>query len=340
MGYLKVKFSGWNRISVERVVSGKGICNIYEFLAYKSPKRVDKKVHKQFLESQGNAGVIAANASKGSLCAEALDIFASCYGAQCGTVAIHFMPFRGLFITGGVSNKLEHLIKDPDGRFMGAYYDKGRVAPLLDQVPLLLVRSEDMGQRGAHLRSVRLLQEHLDGVASRIADDVSVGTVSLVAPREKAYGDDDPTGLTEASLQQTINEFQSNRRRLVEKGEEYDHEPIFKSELWRMKRAGNRMNPDDWIWREMWITRNGSLAYQFWNTSLGTKSDMVYATREDLEKATIEVIPNADCGRPWGFQVKIPGFRPAIFAGESSAARDYWVAQLHAARNKSSHNPK
>lgn len=37
--YLKVKFSGWNRISMERVVSGTGICNIYDFLAYRDPAK-------------------------------------------------------------------------------------------------------------------------------------------------------------------------------------------------------------------------------------------------------------------------------------------------------------
>ncbi|CAK0819994.1 unnamed protein product [Prorocentrum cordatum] len=65
--YLKVKFSGWNRISFERVVSGKGICNTYEFLAYKNPGRIDKKVHSEYLASRENAGIVAQNARPGTL---------------------------------------------------------------------------------------------------------------------------------------------------------------------------------------------------------------------------------------------------------------------------------
>merc|ERR1719198_520916 len=51
LNHLKIKFAATNRISVERIVSGKGICNIYEFLAYEYPHRLDKKVHREFVKS-------------------------------------------------------------------------------------------------------------------------------------------------------------------------------------------------------------------------------------------------------------------------------------------------
>ena len=38
--FLKIKYAGWARVSVERVVSGPGICNIYEYLAYRFPDMV------------------------------------------------------------------------------------------------------------------------------------------------------------------------------------------------------------------------------------------------------------------------------------------------------------
>ena len=63
--YLKIKFSGWNRISVERVVSGPGICNIYEFLAYQYPHRVDKEVDGRFLGNIRDASTVALNATPG-----------------------------------------------------------------------------------------------------------------------------------------------------------------------------------------------------------------------------------------------------------------------------------
>jgi len=171
--YLKIKFSGWNRISVERVVSGTGICNIYEFMAYKNPKEVEAKVHKQHLLNPKDAGVIAGNAWPGSLCEKTLKIFASCYGAQCGTMALFVQPFGGLYLTGGVTKRMAEWLLE-EGSFLAAYFDKGRLSPLLEKVPLMVVKSDDMGQRGAHLRAVRLLKEEIMHQAERLFAELDV----------------------------------------------------------------------------------------------------------------------------------------------------------------------
>jgi glucokinase len=73
--HLKQKFSYQTRVSVERVVSGRGLANCYEFLALEFPDRVDKKIHKEFEEAGDmQARVVAVNATKGSLCEQAMDI--------------------------------------------------------------------------------------------------------------------------------------------------------------------------------------------------------------------------------------------------------------------------
>lgn len=164
--YLKIKFSERNRISVERVVSGPGICNVYDFLAYRYPHQIDKQVHKAFMQSTRNAATVATNATPGSLCEQALQIFTSCYGAEAGVLALTFMPFGGLYLTGGVTEKLADRIKNEDD-FMEAYFDKGRVSPLLYRVPLYIVNIDDMGERGSHLRAVQILHE----VAAGHVDD-------------------------------------------------------------------------------------------------------------------------------------------------------------------------
>jgi len=44
-------------------VSGTGLANCYEFLAHEFPKKVEKKVHKEFLEAGDLRGkVVAINA--------------------------------------------------------------------------------------------------------------------------------------------------------------------------------------------------------------------------------------------------------------------------------------
>jgi len=154
--YLKIKYSEQNRISVERIVSGHGLCNIYDFLAYRSPSKTDPVQHKAFLR-QREAAWVVKNVDKNPLCAEALSIFTSCYGAEAGVTGLKFLPFGGLFLTGGVTSKTAHLLFKETG-FMDAFYDKGRVSPVLQRVPLFLVLTDDMGERGSHLRAVRLLK--------------------------------------------------------------------------------------------------------------------------------------------------------------------------------------
>jgi glucokinase len=73
--YLKEKFKYKNRVSVERVVSGKGLANCYEFLAQEFPDQVDKKVHEEFLGAEDMQGkVVAVNAKKGNICGQAMEI--------------------------------------------------------------------------------------------------------------------------------------------------------------------------------------------------------------------------------------------------------------------------
>lgn len=331
--YLKIKFSGWNRISVERVVSGKGICNIYEYLAWKYPDKVDTEMHAEFLMKAGDAGVIAKHASNENLCMQALNIFAECYGATCGSMAIQFMPFRGLFITGGVSKKLEHLLAEDRGAFIRAFHDKGRVSPLVDQVPLYLVKSDDMGQRGAHLRSVRLLQECLAGLRSRVDESEHLDESLLVAPRNVvAYtNDSEARGSSVAELRDLVDFQLRNRRLTILQEEEAANAPVFKTMLWRVRRGGDPHVEEDWIWREMWIAKNGNFCF----VRKATSENQVYLTRDDLETATIEPVNDSETSvKKHAFRVHVPGFESAIFAAGSKAGRECWMSELRQAKEQ------
>jgi glucokinase len=75
--YVKAKFEYRHRVSIERVVSGRGLANCYEFLAKEFPDRVDKKVHAEFEKGgdlQGKVVSDQAHSTKGSLGEQALEI--------------------------------------------------------------------------------------------------------------------------------------------------------------------------------------------------------------------------------------------------------------------------
>lgn len=157
--YLKKKFDCDNRISVERVVSGRGLANVYEFLAQYFPDRVDSAVHKQFLNAKDQQGrVIGENSGKkGSLAALATEIMISAYGSEVGNACLKFVPTGGMFVTGGLTPKNIGMIQGMDSLFMKAYLDKGRMNHLLETIPLFAVMTEDVGLRGARVCAERLL---------------------------------------------------------------------------------------------------------------------------------------------------------------------------------------
>jgi len=67
---------------------------------------------------------VVKHAKPDSLCEQALSIFASCYGAEAGVVALKFLPLGGLYLTGGVTGKtMEFLMRDH--AFLDAFNDKG-----------------------------------------------------------------------------------------------------------------------------------------------------------------------------------------------------------------------
>ncbi|EWM29239.1 glucokinase [Nannochloropsis gaditana] len=186
--FLKRRYEQKHRVSVERVVSGPGIANVYDFLAEHYPDQVDKSVDAAFRAAGEMGGkIVSENAKPGTLAGLALDIFAGAYGSEAGVAGLKWMPFGGLFITGGLTPKNIDRIAGENSLFMEAFRDKGRVSPLLSKIPMYAVLVEDLGERGAHWMAIKTLLEHLNhgnvlrgvfkgaatGSASRAHDGIS-----------------------------------------------------------------------------------------------------------------------------------------------------------------------
>ncbi|KAL7568602.1 hypothetical protein ACA910_022705 [Epithemia clementina (nom. ined.)] len=170
--YLSRKYASHHRISVERVVSGKGLANVYEFLAQKFPKSITKSVHEQFLQAGDDQGRVVSEYSKKQpgnssnkeackLCQQAMSIMMSAYGCEVGSAAIKWIPTGGLFVSGGLTPKnMEYIAGGLDTDFMTSYRNKGRVSHILDRVPLHAVLVEDLGVRGAHKAALVAYQDY------------------------------------------------------------------------------------------------------------------------------------------------------------------------------------
>lgn len=155
------------RISVERVVSGQGIAAIYQFLrdrqvATESPtvaeliRTWERELGKS--EKSVDPAAVIATAAQGDrdpLCEQTMQLFASAYGAEAGNLALKLLPTGGLYIAGGIAAKNLPLMES--GLFMQAFSDKGRVSPLLADVPVRVVCNINVGLIGAAMRAAQLL---------------------------------------------------------------------------------------------------------------------------------------------------------------------------------------
>lgn len=152
-GELEVELLGWLRqrfghVSWERVVSGPGLVNVYTFL--RDAKRAEEPSWLAEEMKEDDAGaVISRNALSGRspLCAEALDLFMSLYGAEAANAALKFMASGGVYLGGGIAPR--NLEKMSDGTFLRAFLDKGRMRPLLESMPVRVILNQSTALLGA-----------------------------------------------------------------------------------------------------------------------------------------------------------------------------------------------
>ena len=145
---LKYLLEKFGRVSYERVLSGPGLVNIYDFL--RDTGRADEpKWLAEKLATGDPAATISTAALNGQspLCEQALAIFVSIYGAEAGNLALKVFATGGVFVSGGIAPKI--LPKLKDGKFQEAFLDKGRMRPLLEAIPVRVIVNENTGLLGA-----------------------------------------------------------------------------------------------------------------------------------------------------------------------------------------------
>ena len=135
-------------VSVERVLSGPGLHNIYDFLRSVNYAEESPEVGARFAGHDPSSVIAnAAIARESDLCVKALDMFVSIYGATAGNFALVLKAIAGVYIGGGIAPKIIEKLKD--GTFMKAFTAKGRLAPLLEAVPVRVIMNDKTALLGA-----------------------------------------------------------------------------------------------------------------------------------------------------------------------------------------------
>jgi glucokinase len=128
----------FRRVSVERIVSGQGLPNIYEALAAIEERPVQFRDEKALWQ--------AAMEGQDSLAAAAFDRFCLSLGAVAGDIALA-QGATGVVIAGGLGQRLaSHL---PRSGFRDRFIAKGRFERRMDEMPVKLITHPQPGLFGA-----------------------------------------------------------------------------------------------------------------------------------------------------------------------------------------------
>jgi glucokinase len=146
---LRYLIGRYRRVSYERVVSGPGLSNIYDFLKESSDLEVPGWFVAKMAGAEDRSAVIsqAALAGEPKIAVKALDMFVSSYGAEAGNLALRGKATGGVYVGGGIAPKMLDKLKD--GTFMQAFNDKGRYQELVSSIPVYVVLNDKAALRGA-----------------------------------------------------------------------------------------------------------------------------------------------------------------------------------------------
>jgi glucokinase len=138
----------YGHVSIERVLSGSGLVNIYNWLK-DSDRFSEPEWLAQKRKEMGSAAAIAqtALASKDLGCIEALNRFVSIFGAVAGNLALTGMTTGGVYLGGGIPPKI--LSKLKEDIFINAFTNKGRFKGFLKKIPVKVVLNDKAALIGA-----------------------------------------------------------------------------------------------------------------------------------------------------------------------------------------------
>ncbi|HYM78524.1 MAG TPA: glucokinase [Candidatus Dormibacteraeota bacterium] len=138
----------FGHVSYERILSGPGLVNVYEFLRESGRGKESPELAAAIQKRDPAAAISrAALDGKDPLAEKALELWISVYGAEASNLALKAMATGGLFLAGGISPKILVKLKGP--WFMRAFLEKGRMKPLVESMPVYVVTNEKAGLLGA-----------------------------------------------------------------------------------------------------------------------------------------------------------------------------------------------
>ncbi len=136
--YLLQRF---DHVSVERVCSGIGLPNIYEYLRDAEGILERPEVAQRIASAKDHTKAIVDAAfdphNPCGLCRTTVDVLVSILGSEAGNLALKVLATGGIYVAGGVALHLLSVLQHPP--FMQAFMNKGRFKDLMRRIPVHVI---------------------------------------------------------------------------------------------------------------------------------------------------------------------------------------------------------
>jgi len=154
--YLSKKFE---RVSYERIVSGNGLINVFDFLVDSNFAKPEAETLKRMI-TEDKAAVITYQALNNGdkVCEKVLDIFVEVLGAHCGNLVITLLATGGVYLAGGIPHKI--LPRLQTKIFAESFNNKGRLSEIVKATPVFVLNHNNAALSGASKIALELLNEN------------------------------------------------------------------------------------------------------------------------------------------------------------------------------------
>jgi glucokinase len=153
-----------DHVSYERVLSGDGLGALYDFFAARARSREPKDIARRLAEGDRNAAIAELGLSRAHRpAAQAVDLFATIYGAEAGNLALKELALGGVFVAGNIGR---HIVPARSELFLEGFRKKGRFAKLMSSIPVVVVTDPLVGVHGALAMAKDLLGQPLGATSA------------------------------------------------------------------------------------------------------------------------------------------------------------------------------
>ena len=158
---LQVLTRVYGRVSVEHILSGPGLVNIYQFTHDSFGKTPEifsavARIPEKFCAGVGRVDDLlelparitkSALAGRCPMCIETVDLFVAAYGAEAGNLALRTVATAGVYIGGGIAPKILPALEG--GAFLEAFRFKEPLTDFVATIPVAVILNPEAGLLGA-----------------------------------------------------------------------------------------------------------------------------------------------------------------------------------------------